>query len=325
LKWDMNMAEKARKTHTFIRVNSAPDAKGGSFRQLSGARRLWDSGKPEGNVIFLTDVRVTGTRADVEEALSRGGYDRNQISTFLANAITRDNYDKSMKGSYDSELAAHNQVLSEKKDLPPPDWHMIKALALNLKDARSITKGGSSSAVSPSRKKAGAPTGPRATSLREKYSALPANKQLDVSKFDGTKGARQEAVPAPSKPGKVSRTGKVSSSYIGGIVSSNFDSYVLALRVIFGQGPTDATVDNQDPYNAAIQEVYAKLNALNVQPQAPAPLVPAPGRVTAPAPIAVGQRLAVTPKPRPTVPSVSSPPLRTVGGGGLTAFPSLRR
>lgn len=218
---------------------------------------------------------------------------------------------------YQNDIA-QQQSLNEKKETSPPNWNNIRALSKHLKSAVSVNKAGAETAVSPSRKRSGVPTGPRPTSLLEKYQQLPPGKQLDVSKFDGVKGARQENAPS-AKPGKISSSGKRASTQFPGLVSNNINSYVLALRVMATNDPNNTTADVTDPYASAIREVNEKLMALTVQPT---PVTVAPTRAAAP--LVPGRSLAPTPKPRP-VPTVASPALRTVGGAGFAPVPAFRR
>jgi len=96
---------------------------------------------------------------------------------------------------------------------------------------------------------------------------------------------------------------------------------------MYGVDANDASVDQQPQVAQALAEVAQKLDQLRAQPGpvAPAPMpVPAPARPGAA--VVPGARLTTTPRPRPAVPAVASPTgLRTVGGGGLTQFPPLRR
>jgi len=310
LKWDSKMAEKATTNGTFIRVTSKPGAKGGT-RQLSGAQRMWGKGE---NVVFLPGARLTGTREDVTQALRLAGIDQRDIDEQLANAITQENFGSSMAGLYQQELEAHKAVLSNKKATAGPvDWYKIRGLAVNLKSARAAKGEGS-----PGRKRG--PTGPRAKTLREKYLNLPGDKQLDVSNFDGETKARQEKVPVGSSKTGLSRSSKVQSSQFPRLVSNNANTYALALRVIYGAGVNDTNVDVTSPYADAIEEVRAKLAALQVQPAPPSVGV---SQFRTMQPVVPGRALSATPKPRPSVPSVASP-LYTRGGGGLAPLPAFR-
>jgi len=321
LKYDAKASAKADQNRTFIRVGRDLKTKGG-VRHLSGATRLWD--KPDPNVnqtIFVThpSARLTGTRADVEDTLRRAGFSEQDIGSIMATAITRDNYQVGMAGAYNDEIAQHRQALDAKGEPAPVNWVAIRALALNLKEAIYRSKTGGETAVSP-RRKPGAPTGPRDTSLRARYQNLPADKQLDVSHFDGTKGAHKEAIPA-RRTGGVSRSGKVSSDIYPRLVSNSYDGYRMALRAINGSGADDASVDGDQNVAAALNEVYAKLTALQAKP---APVAPAAvARATALS--APGRALSRTPTTR-AVPTVASPGARvgTLGGTRLQPMPTAR-
>jgi hypothetical protein len=307
LKWSAEAAEKHAKKGSFIRVGGAQVGN----RVLSGAERTsWSktTNPDEYNTIFHTGYRITGTPENVRMALESAGVTPDQVAQILATSIDRTNWQTTMKGEYDKEIASHAALKGTKPVSEGYDWPQIFWFAQNLKSAVIATSGGQQKgpATSPGRARGG-------ESLGEKLRKLAPGKVIDVSNMDLNTGKGIRTVPQP----KSAKSGKFGDFRRGvNIISNNLQTYIRALQLAFG-------ADAETTYASEIDLVSKQLSGTPVFAAAPAPFAAQPPRVAPLAAPAVGATLAPVPTFVPAVPAVASPPVATLGGGALPAIPPL--
>lgn len=312
LKWSTKSAQTAAEKGKYIRVDSGKKTTG--ERTISNAETYWQSTDPlENNDIFLrfeiTDaagnnvpVSITGRQDDVRQALEYAKFDANTVNQLLQRAITKNNYQSSMKAQYDQDVSRAKALKERAKTATTAyTFDNILWFGANLKNATYGTDAGASkgSAVtSPSRRGGGR------ESLGDRIQKLDAESVIDVSNYDvanGT-GARKVKKPGPT------------SSKIGiqgiPIVSNNYDKYVAAFKSVYG----DAVESQYAPQLAQLRQALSAKSAPAATTAAPVPTgVPPPG---APAPqpqVPVpGAQLA----PPPTV-----APVPSQGGANFATIP----
>jgi hypothetical protein len=312
LKWSTKSAQTAAEKGKYVRVD--PSRKTTGERTISNAVKYWESTDPaENNDIFLkfeiTDaagnnvpVTITGRSEDVRQALLNAKFDASTVDQLLQRAITKQNYQTSMKAQYDQEIARSEELKKRAKNTTTAySFDNILWFAANLKNATYGTDGGSSkgaSVTSPSRRGGGR------ESLADRVQKLDADSVLDVSNYDiaaGT-GARKTKQPGPT------------SSKIGiqgiPIVSNNYDKYVAALKSVYG----DAVESQYAAQLAQLRQALSAKSAPAATSAAPVPTgVPPPG---APAPQAQAPLPGAQLAPPPSV-----APVPSQGGGNFAAIP----
>jgi hypothetical protein len=298
-RWSQKTAEKAAEKNAFIRVGGQTV----SLRHLSGAKRKWSSVDPaENGSIFHTGYRITGTPAAVAQALRYAGVAEDAIQQVLATAITPQNYQTTMAGEYDAEIARHQAAKAraeQEKPVTGYDWNQIQWFADNIKHAVFATKTGEQKGAVGSPGRAGRAAA--GESLREKIDRLPAGKVLDVSNMDVNTGKGVRTIP---KPGPRAKSGKTGTDRVP-IISNDINKYVAAIRRAYGeQGTQDFALDIQ-----AVREALARTGA----PVAAVGLAPVPGANLAPVPT-----FGLVPQVR--TPTAAVP---TLGGGAFPAIPAL--
>lgn len=310
--WSQERARKAAEKQGFIRV--APGQTQSSRRYLTGAKNRWASANPEeNNAIFIArdDVRISGNVNDVVAALREAGIDDNTIANLVAGAITKENYQTTMKAAYDAEIARRkglsvNKAQPGRYRLEDAEW-----FAANLKEANKGTAPG---------KATGGGRSATTDRLDVKYHNLPPNKVLDVSKIDLATGKGYRTVDKPQGL-KTTKGGKVLVAGLN-IISNNIERYVRALEFIFGQ-------DARQRFAREIGEAQQRLTPV-------APRIgqtvgfPTPGRLPQPAaaPAALPGATLAAPV-QFSVPSVRTPGVPTLGNQfqplpSLAGVPSFR-
>lgn len=288
LRWSKALAETASENHYYLYVGGTKVG----HRTLSGAERTWK--KPgQGENIFITAARVTGSPQDVAETLSYAGFSQAEINALFAEAINKDNYQSSKKAEYDAEVAAYKAIADKKTAAPTYAFSSLGWFADNLGAAKVSSKAGEKKGA------AAAGKGRRGESLAEKLKGLAAGKVLDVSAMDLATGSGVRTINTPKPTGRSGKAGSVAIP----IVSNDLARYIKALELAYGAGA-------QQQYAADIDLVRRMLTAR----AAPAAPVATPG-ARAPSPLRVpGQALAAPPR---LVPAVASPP-RTIAGPAQT-------
>lgn len=305
-----------------------------TYRSLSGAPKLWNSTDPaENNDIFIltptgptaespegSTLRLTGTMQDVYQALTYLGYEANMIQQILQQAITKDNYQTTMRDLFEQEKANHKTLSSSarKQGRYAPEHFIF--FANNLDKAEIIDGTGAKKAVR-SKKAPKSPKGIKGSrkSLRERYeiAAAKENKAIDVSEIDLESA---EGKGAKSVEWDVNKNHKGNKILVPGtrVVTNNVDKLIHALKVMYGEAqlPKYADIINSARQQLASKSIAPPMalpvpgsNVIPGMPQGmlPPPVVVQPAMVQANAQSMPGASLA----PRPTFtqpPRVTTPP-----------------
>lgn len=308
-KWSAEAANKAAQKGQFIRVSQGNPGK----RSLSGANRTWASTDPSVNqTVFSTQYRISGTPDNIRQALRYANVPEEQINQVLATAITKDNFQTTMKAAYDQEIANYqnlkgNRTVTQGYELPQIIW-----FAQNIKKAVASSKTGEQKGTGT------AGTGRGTQSLSERLAKLPAGKVIDVSNMDTNTGKGYTTIAKP----KSDKGGKVGGGRVP-IVSNNIEKYVRALQFAYGANAEQTYASEIDMVRNAIDRsknvaptafagvpTFSGLPTVQTRPASP---LRVPGASLAPAPVFA-----------PAVPTVATPPrVGTVGGANYPAIPSL--
>ena len=289
LRWSKALAETASQNHYYLYVGGTKVG----HRTLSGAERTWKK-VGQGDNIFISAVRITGTPLAVAEALSYAGFSQQEIDGLFAGAITKDNYQADKKDEYDAEVAAYKAVADKKVVAPTYAFSSLGWFADNLGSAKVSSKAGEKKGAA-----AAAGKGRRGESLADKLANLAAGKVLDVSAMDLATGSGVRTINRPKVDGRSNKQGSTAIP----IDSNDIDRYIKALELAYGAGA-------QQQFAGDIALVRRLLGAR----AAPAAPVATPG-ARAPSPLRVPGQI-IAPAPR-AVPAVASPP-RTLGGPART-------
>lgn len=303
-KWTREAAMKAAEKGQFIRVSATSLGK----RFLSGAKRSWASNDPNLNqTVFSTQYRISGTPDNIRTALKYAGVSDEEINNVLANAITRDNYQTTMKNAYDQEISGYQNIKGNKPMTQGYELSQIIWFAQNLKKAQVVTKTGEQRGAVGSKGSRGG------QSIAEKIRNLGPDRVIDVSNMDTNTGKSYTTIARP----KSNKGGKIGTDRIP-IVSNNINNYIRALQLAYGPGAEQQYAADIDLVRRTIEAGRAN-PTLAVQPGVPSfagvPRMASPPRVP-------GATLAPTPVFSTAVPSVATPP-RSLGGSAYPAIPAL--
>lgn len=292
--WTLAKAAVAESKHKFLRVGGAHV----TLRLLTGGKRTWASADPAVNSeIFIIPLRITGTLDSVVEALRLNMIPEDKIQEYLNVAITKDNFQTTMKEEFNAEIAAYENS-SDKVAGPEIVWDNVLWYysQLKAKNFQSLTKEGAVKGVA-----AGGHGGSK-LSLFERISKLEEGQIMDVSKMDLATGNGAVKIKTPKKPGKYFHP-------IVKIASNNLERYIRAIEIAYGTAGLQT-------YAAAIEHVGRSLSAGAAKPLSPkAPVVP--GTAFAP--------------PATLVPKLASPkvagkvPVFGAGAGNFIPMPSARK
>ena len=233
-KWAFGDIALQKDRNTFIRVGPIRHTRQGAnvnakpVRALSGAiKTSWNSQDPEEqHVIFNLEYRITGTPANISQALTYAGYGPDEIKNVINTSIARDNYANDQR--YYNEINAHKalkagRVQGAEYDIPALIW-----FATNIRSATYISsRTGDAGAA----RQAGAPPRGGGRTLIGAYKAVSQNnngKVVDVSGIDDATGTSYKTIIRP-------KNGKFGVMTIP-IVSRTLDKYIRALNIIFGAG-----------------------------------------------------------------------------------------
>jgi hypothetical protein len=266
--WKRDAATKARDAGKFLYVGGKDITK----RALSGSPRYWNSTDPaEQSIIYNTTYRITGTPANVAQALRFRNFTEAEIQAALADAITKDNFATTKLQAWTDELnwakaaAAKKPVKENPYTLKDYVW-----FAQHLSDAKILTKA-TGAANAPAAAAAGKR---RRQNLADRVKGLAAGKVLDVSAIDYATGDGAVSRIPTVKP----RTGKYGTQRIP-FISNNVQNYQRAIELVYG-------AQGLQTYAADIATVAKAINPNGQVPvAAPVALPPAvtvPGAVLAP-------------------------------------------
>lgn len=256
-----NNMKKARAEGKFIRVGGKDVTK----RAITGAKRSWADAKPEENqTIFIANVvfgggevypaYLTGTPASIDRSLRAAGWRPDQIQTAFNNAITKDNYQTTMKDVYDAEVNEYERI--RKQEGTGYSLGAIQWFAKNIKSAEIVAiKGGERKPVSAGGK------GSTKESLLNKFERMMREKSphfIDVSNFNPDKGTGYNTLKTKPK-------GKVGSGRIP-LITNNLQNYKAALVYMYGidalkKYAADINVIQTELANPAADEYLSRLGA----------------------------------------------------------------
>ena len=309
-KWSEEHGKKALEGHYYIKVGD----KSPGHLFLSGAPRYW--GTHPDFVYVPSPYRVAGSRANLSGLFRELGYSEADINRILASGYTSQNYQSTMKASFDDEVA---QLETYKGGV------VKKAPAITLAElaagqitfhgekparkprAKAVTTGGPGGAGAPAEASSspgrGGARGPK-VSIRERLDALAPGKVLDLSnmKDDGTNIKTMDA-PGP-KSKKLQPVANLR------MVSSVADRWVRAIQLL---GPGYEQYLNAYPGAEAVAVAAVAPAVAPAAVHAPVVTVPRP-----PSPRAVAPGPGV-----PVVPTVQPVPRATTPKGALPAVPKL--
>lgn len=308
-KWSAKAAEKAVERRYFIRVGG----KSATKRYISGAERAWKKTKPdEYNSVFSLETRLTGTPDNIATALQYAGYTSSDITSFLGNAITRENFQTSPFAElYQDEKSAHLTCKKDPKTCPEQGYELdtLHWFIQNLAVAKCVNKTGETKCEIKKGK-----TGP-AKSLAERIKLLGPQDLLDVSNMDEFTG---KGVTKTKKKTQT-RTGKY---FVGNVpfLSNNLTKYISALKIAYGEKGPDMYRNEVEELGKLLSQRAESFVPKTIPVPAPAPVpaslqpkLPTPRRLAGVAPTTTASRIP---------PTLSSPP-RGVGVRGGSGVPPM--
>lgn len=234
LRWSSESAEKHAKVNSFIRVGGEK----ASTRFLSGAPRSWSNSDPEENeTVFIVSLRISGTPVHIREALKFAQYSDDEITDFLKDAITKDNYQSSKAEEYDAEIAAYKKMKTDKVpvehySIEQLNWFCNPDIIKNVKveSKKSVPKTQDSSAV----KTRTAP----GTSIKERIEKLNDGFILDISGMTSDyKNIKTKPVPKTNKSGKF-------YSVPLPFLTNDYDKYYEIVNHVYGSEGLIKYIDN---------------------------------------------------------------------------------
>ena len=123
-KWTVEAGTKANNRGNFIQVPQ------GHKLVLVGAPRIWSRPETQ-NYYYHVGYRIAGNPDDISAALRQAGISQIFINTALQNAITRDNYQNTMKSLYNQTIAADQK---QREKLFNETKNGIDELVINILD-----------------------------------------------------------------------------------------------------------------------------------------------------------------------------------------------
>jgi hypothetical protein len=250
--WTMEMMEDAKRKHEFILVGGPEESR----VIITDATRLWAT---DPNILFQTESRIAGSSESITEILSNA--DVEDVKMYVDSSINSENYLDDMNTIYKSEVDAYNLwrrgIIKANIDSPGAKlFDIMYAIDPDLLGQSKNQK--DASVMSITKRKAGSKT---VKSLIDKLNNLAADKVLDVSglKPDGT---GTKSIPPPV------RRGKYGSPRIP-MVSSTFDNYVMAIRMLPGgedQFVEDIEYVREQFYPSTIGDVSQNSLPRRIQP-----------------------------------------------------------
>lgn len=319
MRWTLIRATSARKDGKYIYVRRE-DKKTNSNRKLSGAERYWNStksakegGDDERSLIYVPAYAITGTPADVYEALVRGNPPISPADAKAAveGAITRNNYQSTHADLYNSSIGVKAAPVKV-------NWAELQWMTRKSNRVDTIIVGDNNTTHVVSKTGGSDPLRTRFNTLAKKNDP---SKMIDVSNLDLNTWKGYENV---DRNAVHKRGGFVSADLP--FTSNNADKFVAAIEHIYGP-------EGRQAYAKAIADLTRHLTAAATVSSsnfaAPGAMMPqgfptmADARPVAAAPFGT---LAAAPAVSKR-PSVASPPrasgVPTMNANGVAAMPSM--
>lgn len=224
------MITRAQKGHFYYKIGD----KGGQL-YLSGATARWKRSEYS-RYIYIPSLRIAGNPEDLKSLLQSNAVSEKEIKEYLVNAYNSQNVNVSVKNGgmfekYDAELNEYAKFRESQTDVketnagPSVTLGMLSTLLDSIQQAEPIrtvrtTKTASTAGTATS----GAKRPGRRVPFSQRISNLRTGQVLDVSNMreDGT-GAKIIAQPGNG-------SGKMGCTLVAGIVSSNLETFRLALQ-----------------------------------------------------------------------------------------------
>lgn len=304
LRWSNDSAEKHCVTKSFIRVGGEK----ASTRFLSGAPRSWSSPKDEENrTVFISALRISGTPEHITEALklAQPPYTDEEISEFLKDAITKDNYESTKKEEYEEEIASYKKMKSEKVpvehySIEQLNWFcnpdIIKNVKVESKKSAPKNQGGETAKTR---------TSPGAT-IKERIEKLNDGFILDISGMTSDyKNIKTKPIP------KTNKSGKFYSAPLP-FLTNDYDKYYEIINHVYGADGLIQYSDNLEhvkkqlslgksntSFKSVIPQPHSTTSTTTTSTTATKPLIPKPNlipqaTVTKPAKVQIINPVALT-------------------------------
>ena len=235
MRWTPEMMERAKKEHCYYKIGEKPGK-----LYLSGAGARWK--KPEhSRYIYIPSLRIAGNPEDLKSLLQSINATDKDIKDYFANSYTSSNISVAgrsggMLEKYEAEVQEYSKFKESQSDVkdtsagPSVNLTMLHGLVNVIQQAEAVRTvrakpapgsggNGASSASTGAAKRPG-----RRVPLAQRISNLRQGQVLDVTgmRDDGT-GAKIIAQPGIG-------SGKMGCTLISGIVSSNLDTFRVALQ-----------------------------------------------------------------------------------------------
>lgn len=227
MRWNPEMAEKARQSHHYIKVGD----KSGQL-QITGAQNRW---KKNAKDVYISVLRIAGDPEAIETALQSAGYSKSEIDGFFAQAYTFGNYNLpaaqgGMMEEFNRETDAYHaykkeNASTEEESAPVLRLEHLEALVATLPECQT-TKATRHKAAAEGDNSASSKKGSRGAKepLKDRLDRLPEGKCLDVSKMNLSNGSGVKSVETPGANSK--------KYHVQGLAvcSDNLEAYVAAVE-----------------------------------------------------------------------------------------------
>lgn len=219
--WSMSEMDAAKRSYEFIFVSK----EGNSRTNMTEATKKWTA---DPSIVYQTGYRIAGTPTDIHNELIELGVTQKDIDDLFASSIKFDNYQTTMNTLYQQELIGYKNFRRAvwQSALEAPGTS-LKTLVQNYNPGLFTEKKGKGRAKAH-------------TDLAERIADLKPGKVLDVTELQPN-GVGARAINPPTV-----RSKKFGSPNLP-IVSSNFEHYVMAIRMLPG---------GEDQYYNDINTVY---------------------------------------------------------------------
>jgi len=224
LRWSAESADKHAKSNSFIRVGGDK----ASTRFLSGAPRSWSNSDPEENgTVFIVSLRISGTPAHIREALKHAQYSDEEITDFLNDAITKDNFQSTKAEEYNTEIEEYKKMKSEKVPIEhysaeQLNWFCEPEILKNVRvESKKSTPKGQGAETVKTRTAPGA-------SIKERMDKLKDDHILDISAMTSDfKNIKTKPIP------KTNKSGKFFSAPLP-FLTNDYDKYYEVVNHVYG-------------------------------------------------------------------------------------------
>jgi hypothetical protein len=202
--------KKAQKDATYLRVgkgNKAPPT-----RSISAAQKHWENDPEERDIIFIPQLRLSGTPSDIRRTLSSwySPMTSEMAEAYINNAITYQNFKTSKAADFQNELALKESASNREKAESRHSYLLASWFVQEIKAGRATPSAeAKKGAKSPKRKSSGGRKGSRGASIKQKFDDIIAARSSDpTGKLANRivhyhhKTGKSSTVDAPSEDGR---------------------------------------------------------------------------------------------------------------------------